>query len=337
MSRQFSITAAISILLVLCSPAAAENISLASSERIEAPAFAKGEAAAIDSAGLSAEHGRELELRGWDYLYSRLVDAGGDSKLLGRIFSDPRMPRNETVYFNLDPKESKARYRRHTSKIARRNALKFYNQFQQSFEQAAKKFDVPAYAILAIIQVETSCGRVMGSSRVFPALARLAATAAPENVAANIERSKKEKNAEARVAKRAAYLEETFLPHVNGTVQLASALGQDPLELRGSGAGAVGIPQFLPGNVQSLGIDADGNGTVDPFSARDAIFSVANFLHHYGWSSKQTSSMRKAVWQYNRSTAYIDTVLKLSRLLKEDIAGTNKPSRKPNLRPFSRH
>jgi len=55
-------------------------------------------------------------------------------------------------------------------------------------------------------------------------------------------------------------------------------------ELRGSYAGAVGIPQFMPGSLRRWGVDFDGDGRRDLIaSPEDAIGSVANFLHEHGW------------------------------------------------------
>jgi membrane-bound lytic murein transglycosylase B len=54
--------------------------------------------------------------------------------------------------------------------------------------------------------------------------------------------------------------------------------------MRGSYAGAIGIPQFMPSSTRRYAVDFDGNGAIDlRRSPADAIGSVANFLKEHGW------------------------------------------------------
>jgi membrane-bound lytic murein transglycosylase B len=56
--------------------------------------------------------------------------------------------------------------------------------------------------------------------------------------------------------------------------------------MRGSYAGAIGIPQFMPGSTRRYAVDFDGNGSIDlRRSPVDAIGSVANFLKEHGWQA----------------------------------------------------
>jgi membrane-bound lytic murein transglycosylase B len=58
----------------------------------------------------------------------------------------------------------------------------------------------------------------------------------------------------------------------------------DALGFRGSFAGAVGLPQFMPGSYRRYAVDFDGDGRRDlRGSPVDAIGSVANFLVQHGW------------------------------------------------------
>ena len=60
--------------------------------------------------------------------------------------------------------------------------------------------------------------------------------------------------------------------------------GFDPLTIKGSFAGALGIPQFMPGSLRRYAIDFDGDQRVDlANSVPDAIGSVARFLEQHGW------------------------------------------------------
>jgi membrane-bound lytic murein transglycosylase B len=65
---------------------------------------------------------------------------------------------------------------------------------------------------------------------------------------------------------------------------MAREAGIDVFSVRGSYAGAIGIPQFMPSSARRYAVDFDGNGRIDLQKSRwDAIGSVANFLKVHGW------------------------------------------------------
>ena len=60
--------------------------------------------------------------------------------------------------------------------------------------------------------------------------------------------------------------------------------GKLDLETRGSYAGAIGMPQFMPGSIMRYAVDGDDSGHIDlTNSTRDAILSVGSFLAQHGW------------------------------------------------------
>jgi len=60
-------------------------------------------------------------------------------------------------------------------------------------------------------------------------------------------------------------------------------LKMDPLSIRGSYAGALGVPQFLPSSYRRYAVDFDNDGRRDLWDSRDAIGSIANYYKSYGW------------------------------------------------------
>jgi len=262
-------------------------------------------------------------IKNWDYLFSRLASYGVDPEYLSELFSDKRMGKRRPLYFKLKPRESGYFYRRHNTRRRRRNALRFYAEHQDSFREASARFGVPEEIILAIMQIETQCGSNTGRNRVFYRLARLAAAATPENVETNYKKTRRRNRSvtRAQVQKRAQWLEDTFLPHMFATIVVAQQMSIHPLELRGSAAGAIGMTQFLPGNVVFYGADGDRDGTVDIFSPADAIFSTANFLREKGWQSEGMSrkDQENVIWHYNHSKPYIKTVLAMARALTKSL------------------
>ena len=117
---------------------------------------------------------------------------------------------------------------------------------------------MPEEIILAIIGVETIYGRNMGSYRVVDALVTLGFDYPP----------------------RSEYFRselENYLLHARDT-------GIDVFSVKGSYAGAIGIPQFMPGSLRRFALDYDGDGQANLVASPvDAIGSVANFLKDHGW------------------------------------------------------
>ena len=263
-------------------------------------------------------------LRGWDHLYDLLVDEGLDPVTLAEIFADRRMPAHKTLYFSVSPREQASIYRRHNTAGNREHALRFYREHQQTFENAQKIYHVQPSIVLSLLQIETSCGENTGDERVFPRLARLAAATEPKTLLDNfVQKNRRIKSFSFdQIKARASTLQELFLEHTAATVSVARAMSVDPLELRGSSAGAIGIPQFLPGNVRRFGADGNGDGKVDVFNAEDSIYSVANFLHSYGWNESQSLTLeckRDILRNYNRSEPYVDTALAMAHGLEKGI------------------
>ena len=150
--------------------------------------------------------------------------------------------------------------------------VKFWNENAEALARAEARFGVPAEIIVGIIGVETVYGRNTGRFRVVDALTTLA-FAYPETP-----------NRAARMAFFRSELENTLL--------LARQSNIDPLSLTGSFAGAVGIPQFMPGSILAHAVDFDSDGKVDLLkSTTDAIGSVANFLQNHGWHRNDTGPL----------------------------------------------
>jgi membrane-bound lytic murein transglycosylase B len=138
----------------------------------------------------------------------------------------------------------------------------FLRAHQATLSRAEGQFGVPAEIIVAIIGVETYYGRNTGSHRVIDALSTLAFD----------------------YPRRANF----FRGELREFLMFARDERLSPLEPKGSFAGAIGVPQFMPGSVRRYAIDFDGDGHVDLWrSDDDAIGSVANYLARHDWMRGQ--------------------------------------------------
>ena len=143
--------------------------------------------------------------------------------------------------------------------------LRFWQNNRSALERAEREYGVPASVIVGIIGVETLYGQNTGNFRILDALATLAfhfPTAHP------------------RAAARQAF----FQSELEQFLLLTSRSGADPLNIRGSYAGAMGLPQFMPSSWAKFAVDFDGDGRIDLFgSPHDAIGSVANYFKAFDW------------------------------------------------------
>ena len=138
--------------------------------------------------------------------------------------------------------------------------IRFWREHAATLEKASREFGVPEEIIVATIGVETLYGRNTGTHRVLEALAMLAFQYPPR---AELFRSE---------------LEEYLL--------LVREAGFDAMAIRGSYAGAIGIPQFLPSSYRRYAVDFNGDGRRDLMKTpADAIGSVANYYMSFGWRS----------------------------------------------------
>lgn len=203
------------------------------------------------------------------------------------------------------PKNWKAYRARFIDPIRIRAGADFWNDHAQALERAEKTYGVPAEIIVGIVGVETVYGRNTGNFRVLDTLTTLGFDY-PDTP-----------NRAARMKFFRGQLEHTLL--------FARESAIDPFALLGSYAGAIGLPQFMPGSIRNFAVDFDGDGKVDlRNSAVDAIGSVANFLIEHGWQTGQPIVFPATVTTTtvngapdNRWEAYIGQSLEARHTLEE--------------------
>lgn len=139
-----------------------------------------------------------------------------------------------------------------------RRGVQFWKQYTSDIARAQKLYGVAPEIIVAILGVETRYGRNQGSYPVLDALTTLMLKYPP----------------------RADF----FRGELGEFLLLTRETGVDPCQVKGSYAGAMGLPQFIPSSYRRLAVDFDGDGRRDLLeSAADAIGSVAHYLHVNGW------------------------------------------------------
>ena len=143
-----------------------------------------------------------------------------------------------------------------------RAGVDFWRANEKWLKKAEEVFGVPPEIVVGIIGVETIYGQQMGGFRVIDALATLAFDFPP---------GRKDRSP-------------FFREELENYLLMCHIQGIEPLQLKGSYAGALGMPQFMPSSVNKYAIDFDGDGHIDLHTnTADVIGSVAHYLAEFGW------------------------------------------------------
>ena len=139
------------------------------------------------------------------------------------------------------------------------DGVQFWNEHHAALQKSAAQYQVPPEYIVAILGVETHYGRNTGTFRAIDALATLAFDYPPR--------------------------EKFFRAELAQFLLLSRENRLNPLEVRGSYAGALGAPQFMPSQYRRYAVDADADRRADLWNDWDDIIaSVANYLREHGWT-----------------------------------------------------
>ena len=147
----------------------------------------------------------------------------------------------------------------------------FWQAHARTLARAERQYGVPASIIVGIIGVETYYGRHLGNFRTVDALATLSFDFPSGR------------------SDRSAF----FRDELEQLLIWCRREGRDVMSVRGSYAGAVGWPQFMPGSINRYAVDFDEDGHINlERSVADVIGSVGHYLASFGWKPGQPTHFR---------------------------------------------
>lgn len=153
----------------------------------------------------------------------------------------------------------------------------YFHAHRAELERAEREYGVPPDVIVAIIGVETFYGRNLGSYRVVDALTTLAFD----------------------YPRRATF----FRNELKEFLRMTREQSISPLAPKGSFAGAMGVPQFMPGSYRRYAIDFDNDGHVDLWrSGPDVVGSVAHYLARHDWEAGQPIALPAIIEESERDS-----------------------------------
>jgi len=136
-----------------------------------------------------------------------------------------------------------------------KDGYRFFEKHRSLLEKAYRIYGVDPCIVVAILSIETDLGKVKPNTNCLNALYSLAL-----------------------YARRKRY----FLYELESYIVYTYRHKIDPFSVKGSMTCAIGIPQFMPSNIDKYGVDFNGDG-LDLNEIPDAIASVANYLKQHGW------------------------------------------------------
>jgi membrane-bound lytic murein transglycosylase B len=226
-----------------------------------------------------------------DNLLLKLKTCGLSEKELDLVFSDPRVALYPEIVERrgkgLDYTERRFGLLTKTSLKQGKKVLRDNGSILRKIESV---YGVNREILVAILRVETNFGRFVGATPIFNSLLTMALI---EN-------------------RRSDWAGEE-LGHL---LRFCRDQSRDPLSIKGSWAGAFGLPQFIPSSYVKYGVDGNGDGIVDLDNLTDALASMANYLKSSGWSASDSAKKKEALYAYNRCENYVQAVLAYARALK---------------------
>lgn len=209
----------------------------------------------------------------------RMVSQQGYSRdYLYGLFSQVQRKRWTLDYMNREAptpsgKPSPGSWSRYRSKFLTEQHIaagaNFWARHAAALRRASSQYGVPPEYIMGIMGVETLYGANFGKDKIIDALATLAFD----------------------YPRRSAY----FLEELENFLVMTRDEGMDPMQPRGSYAGAMGFGQFMPSSFLKFAVDFDGDGRRDLWNPEDAIGSVANYFAGHGWRAGQPVAIPTSV------------------------------------------
>ncbi|MCP4371006.1 MAG: lytic murein transglycosylase, partial [Deltaproteobacteria bacterium] len=221
----------------------------------------------------------------FDSLQEQLVNDGFDNRLIKIIYGNSKVifeAKGVSLFFVHS--EGRLDYDQYTVRSQIKKARKYMKKHNAELSQAEIIYGVDKEVIVAIILVETQCGTLLGSRSVLNTLSTLSSlfdlhvreklwkeiSNTPDLTRERFDR-KADKKSKWAYRELKAFLNHTIIEQV------------DPVVIKGSYAGAMGISQFMPSNIPELAKDGNNDGSIDLFNHADAIASIAFYLKHHGW------------------------------------------------------
>jgi membrane-bound lytic murein transglycosylase B len=203
-----------------------------------------------------------------------------------------------------------------------KRGVDFLKEHETLLKKAEQQYGVAPQDIVSILMWESGLGEFTGKLRVFNVfMAQLLFLEEAQHEAVRRMIDKGESNPLASFEiiehqkQRFEKIRRRCVSNMIALLRQCKATGVDPLNQRGSWAGAIGYPQFMPASMPHAD-DGDGDGDIDLHTWPDAIMSVGKYLKERGKYGPTEKARRKAIFSYNPLDSYVDGVVKYADAIR---------------------
>jgi membrane-bound lytic murein transglycosylase B len=265
------------------------------------------------------------------YAMTKLRDAGLPEEFIeqARLSSKQIGPesRRQVQELNVLGFLKRGNYDRHFDARAIRVSVAFAKKHSAALSRMESQFGVAREAVVALMWVETQFGFDKGAfpiAGVFFLMLQVDHPAVEDRMMDEIkEHFRADYDHDPELARK-----------LNERVRKRAALGLDELKalyqmkvedhkavfaIRGSFAGAFGLPQFLPSSYLAWAAAYKEGSSPNLFLYRDAIMSVGSYLHSNGWLDDCDVNQHDALFHYNHSEGYVAVILKLAQAIRKRL------------------
>jgi len=240
--------------------------------------------------------------------------SSGEIAYLDSLLSDKRTRWLPTILEkNATHVEATYQYKSQNTPEAVSACLLFYNREKALLDSLSEVHGVSPFVITAILKVESNLGGYFGRESIFNVFWTLATGG--DSTVRTLARLTDPDQAK-RLDRRARWAR----GQLRDLLGIALENKLDPLDMKGSWAGAFGFAQFIPSSYKAYGVDGDGDNRVDLFTLPDAVASIGNYLKRNGWrDSSDFSHRKKVIMTYNISSPYAESVLGLADSIRAKV------------------
>jgi membrane-bound lytic murein transglycosylase B len=211
----------------------------------------------------------------------------------------------------------KANYSDHYSSTAVKKCREFVRKNKKRLKRAEKKYGIPKEVIAALLWVETKHGKRTGSYNIGHVYFSLLQADHPEVLAATLRSLAQRSPAsmdenKQKVIDRSIAKSQWALEQLKDLSELYKRSPRKAATLKGSYAGAFGLPQFIPSSYLQWARSTKKGREPNLFNTGDAIQSVAFYLSSNGWKKSDPATYQPALFHYNRAQGYVDVILHIA-------------------------
>lgn len=273
----------------------------------------------------STNNSPNANLKTFKNVIDKLLTKGADTAFVKIIVNDPRTEFNERfARVTLSGYAKKPDYSPNYSQYSIDRSKTFIKENINILRDCENKYGVSKEVITSILWVETKFGEYLGNNHIISVFLSAALADKPEIIEADKKNlrlffcgdSTLLTSLDDKIIEKAKKKSEWAISELLNLQKMYYKTPDKVLGLRGSWAGAFGMSQFLPSSYNNYAVNTENDSIPDLFLLPDAIMSIGNYLKNNGWGDSP-QSQRKAIFNYNNSSDYVDAVIILAAKMRE--------------------